>query len=121
MSTRTCSSSSRASSSWRPSGSSGGGEKRSRSLAFLLLSAVLLAAGCGRGRQSKYLVGFSQCNLGEPWRVAMNSEVTARARDFPQIQIAYSDAQQDNAKQVADVESFLRQRIDLLMISPNEA
>jgi len=51
----------------------------------------------------------------------MNAEVAARARDFPQIQIAYSDAQQDNAKQVADVESFVRQRIDLLMISPNEA
>lgn len=34
---------------------------------------------------------------------------------------AASDAQQDNAKQVADVENFLRQGIDLLIISPNEA
>jgi len=66
-------------------------------------------------------VGFSQCNLGEPWRVAMNAEVAARARDFPDLEIVYADAQQDNAKQVADVENFLRQGIDLLMISPNEA
>jgi ribose transport system substrate-binding protein len=51
----------------------------------------------------------------------MNAEVAARAKDFPQLQIVYADAQQDNAKQVADVENFLRQRIDLLMISPNEA
>ncbi len=51
----------------------------------------------------------------------MNAQVAARARDFPQIQIAYADAQQDNAKQVADVENFLRQKIDLLIISPNEA
>src|SRR5450759_153239 len=92
-------------------------------LRFLLSGAVLftllLPAGCGRGRQSKYLVGFSQCNLGEPWRVAMNAEVAARARDFPEMQIVYADAQQDNARQVADVENFLRQKIDLLLISPN--
>jgi ribose transport system substrate-binding protein len=84
-------------------------------------AVILLAAGCGQKRQTKYLVGFSQCNLGEPWRVAMNADVAARAKDYPQMQIVYADAQQDNAKQVADVESFLQQNIDLLMISPNEA
>jgi ribose transport system substrate-binding protein len=51
----------------------------------------------------------------------MNAQVAARAKDFPDLEIAYADAQQDNAKQVADVENFLRQKIDLLIISPNEA
>jgi len=89
----------------------------------LALSAllVLALAGCGRQSGTRHLVGFSQCNLGEPWRVAMNAEVAARAKDFPDLQIVYADAQQDNARQVADVENFLRQKIDLLMISPNEA
>jgi ribose transport system substrate-binding protein len=82
---------------------------------------LLLAAGCGRERSTKYLIGFSQANLGEPWRVAMNAEVAARAKDFPDLELVYADAQQDNAKQVADVENFLRQKIDLLIISPNEA
>ncbi len=89
--------------------------------ALCLFAPIALSVSCGRGRQGKHLVGFSQCNLGEPWRVAMNAEVAARAKDFPDIEIAYADAQQDNAKQVADVENFLRQKIDLLMISPNEA
>jgi ribose transport system substrate-binding protein len=80
-----------------------------------------VTSGCGSRRSSRHLVGFSQCNLGEPWRVAMNAEVAARAKDFPELEIVYADAQQDNAKQVADVENFLRQRVDLLMISPNEA
>ena len=80
-----------------------------------------LAGGCGRPQTGKHLIGFSQANLGEPWRVAMNAEVAARAKDFPDLEIVYADAQQDNAKQVADVESFLRQKIDLLIISPNEA
>ena len=39
----------------------------------------------------------------------------------PEMEIVFADAQQDNAKQVADVENFLRQGINLLMISPNEA
>lgn len=51
----------------------------------------------------------------------MNAEVAARAQDSPDLEIVYADAQQDNAKQVADVENFLRQKIDLLIISPNEA
>lgn len=81
----------------------------------------MLVAGCGRTHHGKFLVGFSQANLGEPWRVAMNAEVAARARDFPDLEIIYADAKQDNATQVADVENFLRQKIDLLIISPNEA
>jgi ribose transport system substrate-binding protein len=80
-----------------------------------------MSAACGRQQQARHLIGFSQCNLGEPWRVAMNAEVAERAKDFPELQIAFADAQQDNAKQVADVESFLRQGVELLMISPNEA
>ena len=82
---------------------------------------ALVLPGCGRRSESKFLVGFSQSNLGEPWRVAMNAEVAERAKAFPQMEIVFADAQQDNAKQVADVESFLRQGINLLMISPNEA
>jgi ribose transport system substrate-binding protein len=85
---------------------------------------VLLAlaiGGCGRPAGTRHLIGFSQCNLGEPWRVAMNAEVAVRAKDFPDLDIVFADAQQDNARQVADVENFLRQGVELLMISPNEA
>ena len=90
-------------------------------VAALTVVVLLVTSACGRRSESTFLVGFSQCNLGEPWRVAMNAEVAARARDFPELEVVYADAQQDNAKQVADVENFLRQRVDLLMISPNEA
>jgi ribose transport system substrate-binding protein len=86
-----------------------------------VLLGALCGSACGRRNEAKFLVGFSQCNLGEPWRVAMNADVAARAKDFPQMEIVFADAQQDNAKQVADVENFLRQGVNLLMISPNEA
>lgn len=51
----------------------------------------------------------------------MNAEVAEAAKAHPEFEVVYADAQQDNAKQVADVENFLRQKIDLLVISPNEA
>ena len=65
--------------------------RRPVAIACLALAALAGAAGCGRARQGKHLVGFSQCNLGEPWRVAMNAEVAARAKDFPDIELAYAD------------------------------
>jgi ribose transport system substrate-binding protein len=45
----------------------------------------------------------------------------SEAAKHPELEVRYADAQQDNSKQVADVENFLRQRVDLLIISPNEA
>src|SRR5512147_3339798 len=124
---RTSNSFSRAPSSWPRSGSR---RESARDLVVrpahagglaILMAVGLALAGCGGGQPARHIVGFSQCNLGEPWRVAMNAEVAERAKDFPDLEIAFADAQQDNAKQVADVENFLRQRVELLMISPNEA
>jgi ribose transport system substrate-binding protein len=91
------------------------------SFAALMVVALAFSAACGRGQKTRFLVGFSQCNLGEPWRVAMNRAAQNEARNFADMEVVYSDAQQDNSKQVADVETFLRQKIDLLIISPNEA
>jgi len=90
-----------------------------RSLA--LVAAAFLMSACGKEQGTRKLIGFSQANLGEPWRVAMNAEVAEAAKGHPELEFVYADAQQDNAKQVADVENFLRQKIDLLIISPNEA
>src|SRR5512143_3098858 len=105
MSMRTCSSSSRASSSSARSGSNGRSARMARRLGAALLVAAVGLVGCGKAKSGKHLIGFSQCNLGEPWRVSMNADVAAAAKGFPDIEVAYADAQQDNAKQVADVEN----------------
>ena len=38
----------------------------------------------------------------------------------PDVKLVISDAQQDNSKQVAQVETFIRQKPDLLIVAPNE-
>lgn len=71
--------------------------------------------------QDKFLIGMSQASKGEPWRQAMNDQIAAAAAEHPELEVVFADAAQDNAKQVADVENFIQQGIDLLIISPNEA
>lgn len=71
--------------------------------------------------QVKYVIGMSQANLGEPWRVVMNNEIMEEASKHKDIKVIFTDAAQDSQKQVKDVEKLLGYGIDLLMISPNES
>ena len=73
------------------------------------------------GAKDKYVIGMSQCNLGEPWRVAMNDQIAAAAEAHPEFEIIYADAAQDNSKQIADIENFVQMGVDLIITSPNEA
>src|SRR5438874_13322491 len=79
------------------------------------------AAPAKCGADGKYTIGMSQANVAEPYRQRMDDDIKAAAKDVPQFSVEFADAQQDNSKQVSDVENFLTKRIDLLIISPNEA
>lgn len=73
------------------------------------------------GADASYLIGMSQANVAEPYRQQMDDDIRAAAAEYSNFEVVFADAAQDNAKQVADVENFLSQGIDLLIISPNEA
>ncbi|MHC1770871.1 MAG: substrate-binding domain-containing protein [Flexilinea sp.] len=87
-------------------------------LTVLTTTVMAIAAPAN---EDKFLIGMSQANKGEPWRQAMNDQIAAAAEAYPELEVVFADAAQNNAKQVADVENFLQQGIDLLIISPNEA
>ena len=70
--------------------------------------------------KEKWTLGMSQCNLAEPWRVRMNSEIEAAAAKYPQLKLVYKDAQNDAQRQRSQVEEFLTQKVDLLIVSPKE-
>ncbi|WP_040208938.1 substrate-binding domain-containing protein [Neobacillus jeddahensis] len=69
----------------------------------------------------KYLIGMSQANLGEPWRVVMNEEIKEEASHHDGTRVIFTDAGQSSQKQISDVEKLIGLGIDLLIISPNEA
>ena len=88
----------------------------------ILLMLVLAATMCTALAEEKtYTIGMSQCNLGEPWRVAMNDQIAAAAAEYPMFEVIYADAAQDNSKQIADIENFIQMQVDLIIASPNEA
>ena len=68
-----------------------------------------------------YVIGVSQCNLGEPWRVQMNADILKAALAHPELRLVFKDAQNDSLRQRAQVEELVAQHIDLLIISPKEA
>jgi ribose transport system substrate-binding protein len=90
--------------------------------ALILMISIISCNSNNQGKgKKKFIIGFSQCNTAEPWRDAMNKLMMAEAAKYPDVELVISDAQQDNAKQVADMENFIQKEVDLIMISPNEA
>lgn len=86
----------------------------------IVLAAVLVLAGCGSGGKKQFFVAFSQANNAEPYRAAQNALMEKLFGQMPDVKLVVSDAQQDNSKQVAQVETFIRQKPDLLIVAPNE-
>ena len=89
-------------------------------------------AGTGTGTQAggarhkgtpedPFLIGMSQCNLGEPWRVQMNADVEKAGKAHKNLKLVFKDAQNDSLRQRTHVEELVSQGIDLLIISPKEA
>ena len=85
------------------------------------LAGAFLLAGCGsQVNKKQFVVAFSQANNAEPYRAAQNALMGKLFAQQPDVKLVISDAQQDNSKQVAQVETFIRQRPDLLIVAPNE-
>jgi ribose transport system substrate-binding protein len=85
------------------------------------LLSVLLFAPAAFSQSPKYTIGMSQCNLGEPWRVQMNADIKKAADAHPEIRMMFKDAQNDNLRQSAHIDEFVRSGVSLIIVSPKEA
>ena len=90
-----------------------------------MLAAIIgVIAGCAKQSSGKktFVIGMSQCNLGEPWRVQMKADIKAAAAKHPdELKVIYKDAQANAGTQQAQVREFIAQGVDLIIISPLEA
>ena len=91
-------------------------------IALTLAAAMVgtLAAAAPR-HGPKWIIGMSQCNLGEPWRVQMNADIRKTAEAHPEIEVVFKDAQNDTLMQRSQIEEFISSGVDLLIVSPKEA
>jgi len=94
-----------------------------RGLAFLLL--VYLACGlfsCSFQKTKKtFKVGFSQCTLVNKWRQTMLHEMKRELSFHPEIDFIVKDADGHTEKQIEQIQELIDQKVDLLIVSPNEA
>jgi ribose transport system substrate-binding protein len=81
----------------------------------------LLPLAANAAPAKHYVIGMSQCNLGEPWRVQMNADIKAAAAKHPELEVIFKDAQNDTLQQRAQVEEFVAAGVNLIIVSPKEA
>lgn len=69
--------------------------------------------------ETKIKVGFSQTGNAHPWRIMQTNDLqaSAEARGY---EFVWTDAQEDTAKQIQNVEELINQGIDYLVFDPRE-
>ena len=87
-----------------------------RLLAVLAL-ATLAVSGCARKKSSAYLVGFSQMESDNPWRLAETKSLKDEAAKRG-IELVVTDAQGQTSKQVSDVEDLIARHVNLILLAP---
>jgi ribose transport system substrate-binding protein len=101
-------------------------------LLVVLVAALAVGFGCGKkspegkeggkaGAKVKYVIGFSQVTVSEPWRVWFNDLLRQEAAKHPEVKLIIQDADDRTDKQAAQMDAFIAQKVDAILISPKEA
>lgn len=91
---------------------------------ILLLCTVcfLILLSCAdQNKRQKYTIGFSQCIESDLWRKTMLEGMKRELAFHPNLNFLYKEADGNSQKQIKQVGELIDQKIDVLIISPNEA
>lgn len=90
------------------------------SLLFVCAVLCLLLLGSCGAERTRYVIGVSQCS-DDAWRSQMNQEIRREALFYPQARVEFRSAHDDSRRQIADIEAFIREGVNLIVVAPNEA
>ena len=90
-----------------------------KGLSLLLL--VCFMASCKQEKEKKFVIGFSQCGDADNWRKSMIEEMRRELAFNQGFKLLYKQADDNSTLQIKQVKELLNEKIDLLIISPNEA
>ncbi|OQY13399.1 MAG: sugar ABC transporter substrate-binding protein [Desulfobacteraceae bacterium 4572_19] len=71
--------------------------------------------------EKQYTIAFSQTTTTEPWRLQFNKELRAEAAMHPEIKLIVRDGMDTIKKQKADINDFIKMKVDVILISPKVA
>lgn len=88
--------------------------------ASLILSTIYVYR-TNSEKKDTFIIGMSQANLYEPWRVQMNKEIQEEAKRYDNIKIIFKDAGGDTEKQKKDIQDLINFGADVLIVSTNDS
>jgi ABC-type sugar transport system substrate-binding protein len=85
----------------------------------ILAAVIAVSTGGCRREERAFVVGFSQMEHNNPWRLAQTASIKAEASKR-QYDIVVTDAQSQTSKQVSDVEDLVARGVGLILLAPRE-
>nr|WP_315255688.1 substrate-binding domain-containing protein [uncultured Flavobacterium sp.] len=91
-----------------------------KSIKYILVCflASLSLVSCKQKQGDKIEVGFSQAMTTDDWRKQMNSSMKIEASLRPEVDLKISDANNNIDKQIEDIERFIANKADVIIVSP---
>lgn len=83
----------------------------------MLLCGVMLLSSC-RDDKLTFRIGISQCAGGE-WRSMQNEEMLVESTFYDGVKLEFRNAKDNDSVQISDIQHFIDQKVDMLIISPN--
>ncbi|MFC4478837.1 substrate-binding domain-containing protein [Flavobacterium chungangensis] len=88
---------------------------------LMLFLASLSLISCKQKQADKIKVGFSQAMTTDDWRKQMNSSIKIEASLRPEVDLTIKDANNNVGKQIEDIERFISNKVDVIIVSPIES
>ena len=98
---------------------------RSAAAAVLAVCALSLSllSGCKKAeprKEGEILIGFSSRDLSAEYTAKLSEAIVAYAQTKPGVKVVMVDAQSDVQKQYSQVENFVAQKVDAIILNPCE-
>ncbi|MNF44536.1 Sensor histidine kinase TmoS [compost metagenome] len=88
---------------------------------LLLFVASLSLVSCKEKSDNQIKIGFSQAMTTDDWRKQMNSSIKIEASLRPEVNLIIQDANNNVDKQIEDIERFISNKVDVIIVSPIES
>lgn len=89
---------------------------------YFALLLIISCPACNKNESEnkKFKIGFAQAQGGDNWRETMLREMKREVSFHNNIEFYIKDAQADSEKQKEQIDSLIKMKIDLLIVSPHE-
>lgn len=84
---------------------------------WMMLTMCLIAASCGSPH--RYTIGVAQCSE-DSWRAKLNEELRTATYLYDNVDIRVVSADDNDTLQRAQIDRFIDDGVDLLIVSPNQ-